>query len=265
MAEGRIIAEQAIPLGSQPTVFQAEVVAILHAAEKLRELQLTGDVVIYCDSQAALKALNNPILKAQTVMATSLKLDMLALKQEVRLHWIKAHVGTQGNERADILAKEGSKMTIEDDIIAIPVPKCQIRRDIRDRVDKRWHSRWLLLTHARQSKLFWPAPDKCRSRHLLKLPRKDYGRMVQLFTGHNYFNYHSWKVKESVSQFCRLCEEQEVESSEHLLCSCPRLWSERSSAVGTVLQVESGQICLMPIQGVLRYLNDIVDRMGLAR
>jgi len=209
--------------------------------------------------------LNNPILKAQTIIATALELDLLALKQEVKLHWIKAHVGIQGNERADILAKEGSKMAMEEDVLNIPAPSCQIKRDIREQVDKRWHSRWLLHPEARQSKIFWPAPDKTRSRYLLRLPRREFGRMIQLFTGFNYFNYHSWKLKEAVSQFCRLCEEQEVETSEHLLCSCPRLWSERSSAVGTVLQVESGRICLMPIQDVLRYFNVIVDRMGLAR
>jgi ribonuclease HI len=265
MADDKIIAEKAIPLGSQPTVFQAEVVAIQQAAVKLRELRLTGDVVIYCDSQAALKALNNPILKAQTVMITALELDKLALRQEVKLHWIKAHVGTRGNERADVLAKEGSKSTVEEDLLDIPPPSCQIRRDIRERVDKRWHSRWLLLTYARQSKLFWPSPNRVRSKHLLKLPRRDYGRIVQLFTGFNYFNYHSWKLKESASQFCRLCDEQEIEDTEHLLCSCPRLWSERSSAVGTVLQVESSRICLMPVWDVLRYLNVITDRLGLAR
>ena len=66
-------------------------------------------VKILSDSQAALTALSNSKLKSQTVKNASIALNSLKLRCEsVRLAWIKAHAGLQGNEEADQAAKEGA-------------------------------------------------------------------------------------------------------------------------------------------------------------
>ena len=94
------------------TVFQAEIEAISHAcqyaAANLKELNINY-VKILSDSQAASKALNKPRITSQSVLTTLEYMETLALEvKHLTLVWIKAHVGTEGNEQADQAAKEGA-------------------------------------------------------------------------------------------------------------------------------------------------------------
>jgi ribonuclease HI len=260
MVNSTIVAECAIPLGKYPTVFQAEVMAVHHAAEKLLEYVAFGNIVIHSDSQAALLALDNPVITAKTVLATVLNLDKLAERQKVELTWVRAHIGTMGNERADMLAKTGSNTTTMDPEPIIPVPKVQFDRDIDAAINEKWRLRWLNLLTARQSKLFWPQPNKIRSRALLEMSRKDFGLMIQLFSGHNYFNRHKNLLHETESAICRLCLEEE-ESSEHLLCDCPALNELRFEVLGHH-QTDTKTCSLMTIQSIRHFTLLICQRLN---
>ena len=60
---------------------------------------------------------------------------------KIRFRWIRAHVGTSGNELADKLAKEASGKT------AIPisynrVPKSAIKRDLEGISMEDWQREW---------------------------------------------------------------------------------------------------------------------------
>jgi hypothetical protein len=73
----------------------------------------------------------------------------------VTINWIKAHVGHEGNERADALAKEGTtKMNYNAEPI-IPVPRSWIKGKIHAYLTKEWTSRWQGTSEARQTKLFF--------------------------------------------------------------------------------------------------------------
>jgi ribonuclease HI len=249
-----VVAEKAYPLGPFPTVFQAEIVAIREAAKELQKMAERGETVFFCDSQAAILALDKPTVSSMTVLETMLELDNLAEKQDVKLSWLKAHVGTQGNERADTLAKEGSRMEVMEDGPKVRTPSCQQKRDILDEIHKRWTERWSLLNEARQSKIFWPAPDRIRSERLVKYSREEFGTLVQFFTGHNHFNRHQFLLKESESAMCRLCSGAE-ETAEHLFCSCPSLNEARYRALGAY-QVCALEGSLAPLQTIRNFLFD---------
>ena len=92
------------------TVFQAEVSAILRASEYLHNIaQPFSTVSIYSDSLSAVMSLSADHVTSQIVMDTRSALRLLCdNKVVISLCWVKAHVGIQGNEDADQLAKAGT-------------------------------------------------------------------------------------------------------------------------------------------------------------
>lgn len=79
-------------------MFQAEVWAVNTAITRFDTINEPGlTTTIYVDSQTALKALCNNHHPSILVQETQYKIK----KQDVRLEWVKAHVGTTGNELAD--------------------------------------------------------------------------------------------------------------------------------------------------------------------
>jgi hypothetical protein len=146
-----VIAAEAIPLGNYPTVFQAEITAINSAAVKLLDYAHLGKVAIYCDSLAALMALDSTKVKTGTVLSTIMNLDGLS--------WVKTHIGTQGNELSNRLAKTWTVKVPKEAEPIIPVPITQKKRDIREAVERKWIAQWTLTKEARQSKLFWAKAD----------------------------------------------------------------------------------------------------------
>jgi ribonuclease HI len=259
MVDDTVVAEKAIPLGTYPTVFQAEVTAIHEAAEELLKFASLGKIVIHSDSQAALMALNSASVTAATVLSTMQNLDVLAMEQEVKLTWVRAHVGLVGNERADTLAKKGAALIPTDPEPIVPVPLCQLKRDIRAEVEKRWKARWLARTDCRQSKMFWPAPNKSRSEALAKFDRREFSDMIQLLTGHNHYGRHKNLLKEWESAECRLCLEEE-ESSEHLLLNCPALNGARLRCMG-LRQADTHEVNLTPLPVIGRFLSEVRCRL----
>ena len=102
---------ESINLTGNASIFQAELLAIQAAATHMltREDTYNQYVKTFSDSQAALQALKAKHCKAQTVKDTHDALNDLELQtKQVRLAWIKAHIGLDGNELADEYAKLGT-------------------------------------------------------------------------------------------------------------------------------------------------------------
>ena len=257
MVNGRIIIRKGIPLGKYANVYQAELVAILEAVESLQPLSQLGQITIYSDSQAALLALDNVTITSKVVLATAMELDNLAetCKYPVKLAWVKAHAGHLGNETADTLAKEGAKMTLEEQEPVVPVPKSHITHDINEEVERRWNRRWKSALTARQSRTLWPEVNKNRSKQLLLCARQEYGEMIRILTGHNHLNRHACLLEESETAECRFCLESE-ETSEHLLCECPALNCVRIRSLG-LYQTHAEALTLMPLNSTRRFVQSL--------
>ena len=109
---------------------------------------------IFCDSQAALKALASHQITSKLVAEASDKLQNLVnAGVNVRLVWVKAHVNHVGNERADVLAKEGTRLP-DDDIVMVATPAIHFRNSIKAAAEARWENEWEKYPHARQTKQF---------------------------------------------------------------------------------------------------------------
>ncbi|GBM88565.1 Putative protein in type-1 retrotransposable element R1DM [Araneus ventricosus] len=91
-------------LNPESTVFQAELYA-LQKAVQLATKNPNTKIIIFSDSKASIQAVSNP--RSRNKMAREIFASLLE-NPEIQLNWIKAHVGYQGNEKADQLAKEAA-------------------------------------------------------------------------------------------------------------------------------------------------------------
>ena len=105
------LARGSLRLPDHATVFQAEVVAISAAIQALQELCLPSIryVKFFVDSQAALRAVANPVISSVIVGNAVDALNILSgVANRVSLSWIPSHRAFFGNTLADDLAKTGT-------------------------------------------------------------------------------------------------------------------------------------------------------------
>ena len=94
---------------------------------------------ILSDSQAAIKALNKPRITSQSVLIVLEFMETLALEvKHLTLAWIKAHVGTEGNEQADQAAKEGTAGGSHMNETKTPIPWQVAKSKIEEYTTSKW-------------------------------------------------------------------------------------------------------------------------------
>jgi ribonuclease HI len=247
--DGVLEDEVAAHLGDHVTVFQAELVALKLACNWLKEQGYAyKKIVIHSDSQAALKALLSPWVKSNLVRQTAAMLNEVAEENRVYLRWVKAHVGHEGNELADEMAKAGvldPELDYDDrPLLAVSAAKRMIFLGFLNAWVDRWHAR----EDCRQTKQWFPDLDLARSDQVIKLNRKLFSNVVQLITGHNFLKRHEALMDPSKDPECRLCMEDE-ETSFHVVAECPALAAVRYRTFGAIhldapLDMSVSGVCL---------------------
>lgn len=217
-----VIAEHKVRLPDCATVYQAELMAIKQAAELLQGFDDLTTIKIYVDSQAALRTFQMDFIKSKLALQTIEALNLVSHAQMIFV-WTKRHVGTHGNEEADKLAKEGTKL---DTITDVPVPACSANNLVEQCVNAMLQKEWDRYTEARQTKLFYPKIDKNKAKRVIQWNKLQIGRLIRSVTGHNNLLYHLYNMENHVSPACRFCLD-EREEFNHLAFDCPILWKER--------------------------------------
>ena len=221
------------------SVFQAEVQAIKMAAESLQGL-IGRDITFRVDNQASIKALGSAETNSSLVYDTYNVLQDLSRSNEVRIEWIRAHVGWHGNELADETAKEGTRMPeIQSEIRP---PKRDLWAAIEGITNKKWTKRWESSKICRQTKYFYFGPDKGKSNELLNMTKNKISILTRFLTGHAFLRRQNFIVEHGCYPpkgwaSCRLCsdgnlEEDEDETPHHLITTCPALMVKRLESLG---------------------------------
>ena len=145
-------------------------------------------VKIFSDSQAAVKALNSNINTSLLVKQTNESLNKLANEvARLEICWIKAHIGHEGNERADQLAREAVKCSA----IRLKTPPSwsTYKQEIKEIFYTEWEHRWTADNAYRTTKNFFPRPHSIKSKTILHLKRNEIKTLVEVITGQNNLNY----------------------------------------------------------------------------
>ncbi|XP_035220417.1 uncharacterized protein LOC118193433 [Stegodyphus dumicola] len=99
-----------IRLNNDATVFQAEVLALKEACIWLsHNISAEHRINIYTDSQSSLQSVNKTQNSNRSIRALKELFHTLQDSHTVGFHWVKAHEGTMGNERADTEAKRATE------------------------------------------------------------------------------------------------------------------------------------------------------------
>ncbi|XP_017479147.1 PREDICTED: uncharacterized protein LOC108368746 [Rhagoletis zephyria] len=198
--------KRSIPMGSYPTIFQAEIHAIdICGRECLRRGTSSKNICIMSDSQAALLALRSHIITSKLVYDCLNTLNGLGSKNTVLLGWVPGHEGHDGNEQADGLAKHEATTLFHGPEPFCGLTKAHLREVINKWVDKKFDRHWNECLGQRQAKRFI-CPSQEALKKLINLGREDLRTVTGYFTGHCSLRYHLSKMNLSDTSVCRFCE-----------------------------------------------------------
>jgi ribonuclease HI len=220
-------------LGSLCTVFQAEVFAILMAADSLLEAEVVGKTIgIFSDSQACIKALMRVSSKSSIVKQCFDTLNTLGKTNEVWVIWVKGHSGCVGNEISDRLARRGAKDLFLGPEPVLPVLNCVWKDDVGKWIMFEHTCRWYMQQAGALTKKFGRVPDVKEARQLLNMTRTALRYTVGILTGHCVLQKHLYILGIVDTPLCPSCGEEEEESVEHYLCSCEAFREVRQQTLG---------------------------------
>jgi ribonuclease HI len=245
-----------LPLGEEASVFQAETVAILIAAETLLYRKCCNkDIQIFTDSQASLKALTKIRCDSKLTSITFEKLNELASYNDVKLTWIPGHTGKEGNEAADLLAKTAAGTLVAGPWPTLPVSRRVVMESVSKVIWKWFEENWKEEDACRQTKESTPIPLKgARSREIVELTRKQLRTVISLRTGHCTLNRHLHVMGIRQSPDCEACPGRE-ETPAHFAARCPRYGLQRLQNFGQLF-VSEKELWSIPTRKLLTFAHE---------
>ncbi|GJQ77957.1 hypothetical protein Trydic_g2318 [Trypoxylus dichotomus] len=189
--------------------YQAELVAI-NAAVKYAKAMQVERATLFTDSLSVLQALRGMRKPTELLLQTW----KLIREVNVELVWTRAHVGTQGNERADELAKEAAADADDGTLLAYAfASEKTVKSAIAKESQREWQTRWENAANGRWTKRFIGDANKFG-----KLRVALSYQATQLVTGHGNFGAYLHRIGRRDSANCECGEE---DTAGHVLFDCP--------------------------------------------
>lgn len=218
----------------EPTnVFTAEMCAIYDACS-LIDTSDAIDFTIVTDSMASLKALQSTSMSARnSLLLYKCKNRVARLERSGRniaLAWAPAHRGIEGNEAADVLAKQAAICSQWSTIDAEwqPIAAGSTRQAI-----ERWQNRWRSGDLGRYCHSIIPtvASRSWFTKFVGEIQRPAIRLACRITSNHTCARDHLNRISIVEDPRCHYCRAPMIESVDHLLFECDLFVHERASLV----------------------------------
>lgn len=246
--------EKSIRLSGYATIMQAEMTGIRLCAEEMRANTAGKKVLILSDSQAALKALENPVIRSETTRRCANTMNILARCNDVTLGWIPGHSNHAGNENADKLANEGAAK----DEVDLEIPEASSSRSgkITEWLKTERTAEWLRNRpdNGLFAKTLIEGPGKGKGKEIAGKKRSQVRARISILTGHSRSNKYLMRAKGEGDGLCRFCS-TEYESVEHLIKDCYRLEHIRLDTLGS-RNLDNDQLKTTKLENLIRFSKE---------
>ncbi|KAJ5598905.1 reverse transcriptase [Penicillium lagena] len=213
------------------TVYSAELRGAEMALEMAKELdsdRTQNGVVIFSDSQAALKALLRPRMPSGQIYLCDCNTLLQQLSNQgidVVFRWIPAHEGIAGNELVDSYAKEAAKGETPSPHDRNIQLASAAKRRIRTTARISWERSWEKEKSGKATKRLLPVPTK-KVLEFWKGQRKASASiMMQMRLNIVGVNRYLWRINKADSPDCSCHLGQQT--PKHVLLECPLYEDER--------------------------------------
>jgi hypothetical protein len=168
--------------------------------------------------------------------------------------WIKAHVGTYGNELADLLSKAAAQNR-DASISYNKISKGTLINEIEEETKQKWQKEWNEGTKATKTKQFFPNVED-----ILKTKTNITLNFTTMVRGHGKTRayFHRFKIMEQATCPCNNGDQ----TIDHLLYQCTLLHSPRELLRSKVLKIgnwptSKQELTTEHLKAFLTYTNSI--------
>ncbi|THC87471.1 hypothetical protein EYZ11_013085 [Aspergillus tanneri] len=212
---------------SQSTVYVGE----LEGARMALEQSSAGvtPITVFADSQAAILAMGNPKRPSGQYALREIYARVRELRQQgpagedVEIRWIPAHIGVEGNEQADMAAKDAATGGAAVEISSVgasqgrPIIRLAVaaKRDVRQSLREQWERQRV----GKPTRRLLPTPDKRNIRLYEHLSKPHTSIIMQMRTMRIGLRHFLFKIKQVDSDRCE-CD-LGSQTPRHVLLECP--------------------------------------------
>ena len=218
-------------LSDHLAVYTTEIVAIALALKWLlvNRDRRVGSVVIASDSQAALMSIKtgSSCRMDQLYKLYYFLLQLSNDRVSVKFIWIPAHVGIEGNEEADILAKQA--LRLENVSISVPLSRAEGKSLIHAKTLELWQESWDTSDTGRH---LYSIQNKVSCKRVPAGNRREEIVLSRLRIGHTGLNHSLWRIGKHQTGSCSHCGIGET--VQHVLLECRQYAREREPLMNAV-------------------------------
>ena len=209
-------------LDKQCSIFTAELYAILHAIRDGGMRPQTSTLVI-TDSKSSIQALMQPFTRNPLVQ--EIQREAHEGTKKIKLCWVPSHIGVQGNEIADKLARETTKDT---SIMRSQMLRGDMEAHVKHEVKATWLSGWTTISenvnHLRQiTDNLRPLPNSTGEIRSWEV------KLARLRLGYTRMT-HGYLMSGDLRPICERCIDDAALTVKHILIECPEYRTARIRA-----------------------------------